>query len=308
MAPAGLFRAVLAGLVAWLGVCAAAFALFRLAPGDPAAILAQSMGLGGAELQAAMRAAWGVDRPLPAQFLDWLAGALRGDLGHSFRDARPVAAEFAARAPWSLAIGAGGLALGTLLALGLGFRAALHPGGAADHTTRALAVLAQCLPAFAVGLVLLWVFAVELRLIRPLTGGWGVRLVLPMALVALFSAGALARVCRAAFSEVRAAPWFRTALAKGLSPGAALWWHGRRHVALTMLAVLTPEIAWVIGGTAVAEIVFGTPGLSERVVAAVAGRDYPVLQAYAALTAGLVLSARLVARLLADRLDPRLRA
>jgi peptide/nickel transport system permease protein len=72
--------------------------------------------------------------------------------------------------------------------------------------------------------------------------------------------------------------------------------------------VLTPEMAWVIGGTAVAEIVFGTPGLSERVTAAVAGRDYPVLQAYAALTAGLVLGARTCAQLLADRLDPRRRA
>lgn len=305
MAPPAAARKAAAGLAAWATVCAAAFALLRLAPGDPAAIFAQAAGIGGAEIEAALRAAWGVDRPVAAQFIDWLAGLVQGDLGRSFRDGRPVTADFAARLPWSVAIGMGGQAAGLALALALGFRAALHPGGPADLITRALAVLSQCLPAFAVGVVVLWLLAVELRLIRPLTGGALQRLLLPMALVALFSAGSLARVARAAFAEVRAAPWFRTALAKGLSPAAALWRHGRRHVALTLLAVLVPEIAWVIGGTAVAEIVFGTPGLSERVVAAVAGRDYPVLQAYAAFTAATVLVARLAAGLLADRLDPR---
>jgi len=291
----------------WVAVCSATFALFRLAPGDPAAIFAHTAGLAGTDIEVALRAAWGVDRPLYQQFASWLAGLVQGDLGRSFRDARPVAADFAERLPWSAAIGLGGLLFGLIAALALGFRAALHPGGPADNATRGLAVLAQCLPAFAVGLVILWVFAVEFRLIRPLTGGLAERLLPPMALVALYSAGSLARVTRAAFADVRAAPWFRTALAKGLSPATALWRHGRRHVALTLLAVLTPEVAWVIGGTAVAEIVFGTPGLSERVVAAVAGRDYPVLQAYAALTAGLVLVARTCARLSADRLDPRLR-
>jgi peptide/nickel transport system permease protein len=299
---------ILAGLLAWLAVCAAAFALFRLAPGDPATIFAQAAGLADPVTEAALRALWGTDRPVAVQFAAWVAGALQGDLGLSFRDARPVAADFAARLPWSAAIGAGGLALGLVVATALGFAAALRPGGLADATSRALAVLAQALPAFALGVLALWVFAVEFRLIRPLTGGWPERLVLPMLLVALYSAGSLVRVARAAFAEVRAAPWFRTALAKGLSPRRALWRHGRRHVGLTLLAVLTPEVAWVIGGTAVAEVVFGTPGLSERVVAAVAGRDYPVLQAYAALTAGLVLAARLGARALAARLDPRPRA
>lgn len=305
MRSAGVASGALAGVAAWIAVCAAAFALFRLAPGDPAAIFAQAAGVAGAEFEAALRAAWGVDRPVAAQFGDWLIRLVQGDLGQSFRDARPVTADFAARLPWSVAIGVGGLTSGLAMAVALGFRAALHPRGLADTVTRALAVLAQCLPAFAVGVVALWIFAVEFRLIRPLTGGTIERLFMPMALVALFSAGSLARVARAAFAEVRAAPWYRTALAKGLTPGAALWRHGRRHAALTLLAVLTPEVAWVIGGTAVAEIVFGTPGLSERVVAAVAGRDYPVLQAYAAVTAGIVLTARLGAGLLADRLDPR---
>lgn len=301
----GLAGRSLGAVVLWVTVCAAAFALLRLAPGDPGAIFADAVGAGGAELRAELRAAWGLERAVWVQFFDWLAGVAHGDLGRSFSDARPVAAEFAARAPWSAAIGLGGLLTGVIAAVALGFAAALRPGGTADLATRALALVAQALPAFAVGVVALWLLGAELRLIRPLTGGPLERLLLPMLLVALFSTGSLARVTRTAFAEARAAPWFRTALAKGLSIRAALWRHGWQHAALTLLAALVPEMAWVIGGTAVAEIVFGTPGLSERVVTAVGARDYPVLQAYAALTAAMLLAARLSARILAARLDPR---
>ncbi|MFN3644240.1 MAG: ABC transporter permease [Gemmobacter sp.] len=298
-------RAAAAVCLAWLAVCAACFALFRLTPGDPAAIYADRAGVAGAQITAELRAAWGLDHPPATQFADWLLRALGGDAGLSFEDRRPIADDFARRLPWSAAVGAGGLALGVVLAVALGFAAALRPGGPADWASRALAVMAQALPAFAVGLVVLWVVAVEARLIRPLTAQGGDRLVLPILLVALFSAGSLARVVRAAFAEVRAAQWFRTALAKGLSARAALWSHGARHMTLSLIASLVPEAAWVVGGTAVAEIVFGVPGLSERVVAAVAARDYPVLQAYAALVAALMLTVRLAARLTIRRLDPR---
>jgi peptide/nickel transport system permease protein len=295
-----------AGLLAvWTAVVAAAFLMLRLMPGDPAAILAESTGTGGAGLVAELRADWGLDRPLAEQFGAFLGGLVTGDAGRSLVDGRPVLADLAARAPRSAAIGVGGLALATAAGFTLGFLAARRPGGLYDSLTRALAVAGQALPAFAVGLVLLWVLAAELRVIRPLTGGPLERIVLPMLLVALFSTGAVARLARAGFAETVAASWYRTALAKGLSPGHALWRHGRRHAGLTVLAGLVPEVAWAVGGTAVAEIVFGTGGLSERVVAAVAARDYPVLQAYAAMVAALMLATRAMAGLLRARLDPR---
>ena len=298
-----------AGLVAaWVAVTALAFLVMRLTPGDPASIFAHGTGTGGAEIETALRSRWGLDRPLWHQFGAWFAGLAQGDWGRSLADGRPVLADFATRAPWSAAIGLGGLGLATGVGFVLGFAAANRPGGAADLLTRVLAVAGQALPAFAVGLVLLWVLAAELRLIRPLTGGPLERLLLPMLLVALFSLGGVARLARAAFSEARAADWYRTALAKGLSPRLALWRHGRRHAGLTVLAGLVPELAWAVGGTAVAEIVFGTPGLSERVVAAVAARDYPVLQAYAAFVAALMLAARSAGHLLRTRLDPRVPA
>src|SRR5690606_2057070 len=103
-----------------------------------------------------------------------------------------------------------------------------HPGRACDTTSRALAVVGQALPAFAVGLVALWLLAAEFRVIRPFSGGVVTRLVLPTALVAFFSIGGISRLSRSGFVAVRRAAYYRTALAKGLSPISALWRHGRR--------------------------------------------------------------------------------
>ena len=292
---------------AWLVVVAAAFLMIRVLPGDPAAIMAQARGFAASPaLIAEYRAAWGLDRPLAEQFAGWLMHFLSGDWGRSLASGQPVFDEFVRRTPWSLAIGCGGLGLAVLAGFGLGYRAALKPGGLAERATQLLAVIGQSLPAFAVGLVLLWLLAAEWQVLRPLSGGVAERLLLPVLLVALFSLGSISRVARTAFAEAAAAVWMRTALAKGLSPAAALWGHGRRHAALTVLAAVTPELAWVIGGTAVAEVVFGIPGLSDAVVDAVGARDYTVLQAYIALVALWIVATYELARAARRRLDPRL--
>lgn len=293
--------------MAWLLVVAAAFLIVRALPGDPAEILIHSNTVAASkDLIAEYHAAWGLDRSLPRQFFSWLGSYLTGDWGQSMVTGRPILSEFASRAPWSFAIGTGGLALATIGGFFLGFRAALRPAGIADHLSRALAVGSQSLPAFAVGLVMFWLLAVELKLVAPLSGSIGERLVMPMLLVALFSIGSAARVSRAAFREARQAPWMRTARAKGLSEATALWRHAGRHSGLTLLAAVTPELAWVIGGTTVAEVVFGVPGLSEAVVDAVLGRDYMVLQAYIAFVALWILLINEAARTARLALDPRL--
>ena len=292
---------------AWLLVVAAAFLIIRALPSDPAEILANTRGFAASPaVIAEYRAEWGLDRPLAEQFAGWLSRFLTGDWGRSLVSGRPVFADFAARIPWSLAIGSGGLTVAVVSGFLLGFRAALRPRGIADRASRLLAIAGQSLPAFAVGLVMLWLLAAEWKLIRPLSGGVAERLLMPILLVALFSAGSIARVARAAFSEAVAAVWMRTALAKGLSPAAALWRHGRRHAALTVLAAVTPELAWAIGGTAVAEVVFGISGLSDAVVEAVSARDYTVLQAYVSLVALWIVSVYELARAARHRLDPRL--
>ncbi|MEM9755348.1 MAG: ABC transporter permease [Pseudomonadota bacterium] len=294
-------------VLSWLAVVAAAFLLLRLMPGDPVEIFLAHVNIrSGPDIVAAYRADWGLDGPLSGQFFRWLTGFLTFDWGVSYETGRPVAEDFAARLPYSVAIGVGGMLLAVGGGYALGYSAALWPGGVADTVSRALAVAGQSLPAFAVGLVLLWVLGVELRWINAFGGGPLERIVLPMSLVALFSIGSMARLTRAGFASVRESPYYRTALAKGRSRVGALWHHGRSAGALTLLAGLAPELAWIVGGTAVAEIVFGVPGVSERVVQAVNYRDYAVLQPYIALVALWVALVLQTAHLIRRVLDPRI--
>lgn len=304
---AGAFRLLGGIALSWLAVVAAVFVLLRLTPGDPVDMFLAHVNVGPAPaIVAAYRAQWGLDGALAGQFLRWLHGFLTFDWGVSFETGRSVAADFSARLPYSLAIGAGGMAIATLGGFFLGFFAAHRQGGLADVLSRGLAIAGQSLPAFAVGLVLLWILGVELRWIDAFSGGPVERVLLPMFLVAFFSLGSMSRLTRIGFVEVKQSTYFRTALAKGRSYAGALWVHGHIAGLLTLIAGLAPELAWIVGGTAVAEIVFGVPGISERVVQAVAFRDYAILQTYVALVALWITLVIQCARLLRRKLDPRL--
>lgn len=293
--------------LSWLAVVAVVFVLLRLMPGDPVAIfLARTNIAVSSETVAAYRAEWGLDGPLAAQFLQWTLGFVTLDWGVSFETGQPVAKDFASRVPYSVAIGFGGMALAVVGGFGLGFAAAHRPGGWADVISRALAVAGQALPAFAVGLVALWILGVQLHWINVFGGGFIERTLLPMCLVAFFSMGSVARLTRAGFWHVKQSPYYITALSKGRSHLGALWFHGRALAGLTVMAGLAPELAWIVGGTAVAEIVFGVPGLSERVVQAVTNRDYAVIQPYVALVALWVVCVLQAARLLRRAMDPRI--
>ena len=293
--------------LSWLAVVAATFLLLRLMPGDPVEVfLAHANVRSGPDIVAAYRADWGLDGSVVTQFLLWLRGFVSLDWGVSFETGRSVVIEFAARIPYSATIGFGGLTIAIATGFALGFFAAHRPGHWADALSRAFAVIGQALPAFAVGLIFLWVFGVQLRWIDAFGGRPVERIILPMLLVAVFSLGSIARLSRAGFLEVKRSPYYRTALAKGRTQMAALWFHGRAAGFLTLVAGLAPELAWVVGGTAVAEIVFSVPGLSERVVQAIAHRDYAVLQAYVALLALWIVFVLQCARRLRWALDPRL--
>ncbi len=296
-------------LVSWLAAVAVSFLLIRLVPGDPVDVFINHVNIRATdELIAAYREQWGLDRSLFVQFGLWLRGFFTLDWGTSFATGGAVTGELIARLGWSAAIGVGGIAVALLIGSALGFFAAAKPGGLADIGSRAFAVAGQALPAFAVGVVALWVLAAEFRWIQPFAGGPVERLFLPIGLVAFFSIGSVSRLVRAGFIETAGAPYLRTALAKGLPYRLALWRHGRQRAAIGLLAGIAPDLAWIVGGTAVAEIVFGVPGLSERVIEAVAHRDYPILQAYVALVALWIIIGLQLCTLFRRMLDPRLEA
>jgi peptide/nickel transport system permease protein len=283
-----------------------AFLVLKAMPADPVLLVLIDRNVPPTpEAVAELRAAWGLDRSLAGQYAAWLGRFLTGDWGVSFRTDRPVLTEFAERLPLSLAIGFGGLALAAVTAVGLGLAAAERPGGAADRATRLLAVLGQSVPAFWTALLMIRLFGVELRVLRPFLGGDVERLVLPVLLVALYSAGSLARVMRRELLAAAATPWFRTAMAKGLTRGQALRRHALRPALGGLLAALVPECGWAVGGTAVAEVVFAVPGISAYLVESVAARDYFALQGYVVSVAAWMMAVHLAAAALRRAIDPR---
>lgn len=293
-------------LMGLLAVSLASFTVISLMPADPVAIAIRVWNLPATdETVAAMRAQWGLDQPLLSRYLGWLAGFVTGEWGRSFRTGEPVFGEFLQRLPVSLSLGLAGLALANLLAIPLGFLAAARPKGIVDRFSRALSVLVQSVPAFWLGLILLWVLGVQLRWIRPFSNEWSA-IVLPVLLIALHSVAVLARVYRRDLRETAARPHFQTALAKGLSERQALWRHGHRSALYALLAAVRSEAGWVIGSTATTEILFGLPGISQFLVQSIAARDQMVLQAYVMVIAIWMLVMNGGAHLAMRLLDPRL--
>jgi peptide/nickel transport system permease protein len=170
-----------------------------------------------------------------------------------------------------------------------------------------LAITAKAIPSFWLGLVLLWLLAVRWRVLDPLDENAGL-VALAIVLVAFTSLGTLARIYRRGLIEAERQPFFRTALAKGLTHDTVLWRHGHRHAACALLASLRAEAGWAIGGTATVEVLLGLPGISQFLVQSVAVRDYFVLQAYVMVVAMWMIAINAAISLSFPLLDPRLRS
>ncbi|WP_256436285.1 ABC transporter permease [Agrobacterium sp. OT33] len=297
------------GIYSVLGMVVLSFASFTLIawmPADPVQIAIRVWNLTAtSETVAALREGWGLDRPLILRYLHWLADFVSGDWGRSFRTGESVFAEFIDRLPLSLVLGLSGLLVAIAVAVPLGFSAAARPGGIADRASRAFSVFVQAVPGFWLGLVLLWVLGVQLRWIRPF-GTDITAIILPVLLIASHSAAVFARIYRRDMLETTRQPYFRTALAKGLSHRQALWRHAHRGAFYALLSAVRSEAGWVIGSTATMEILFNLPGISQFLVQSIAVRDQMVLQAYVMVIALWLLFMNLIVQLFQRLLDPRL--
>jgi peptide/nickel transport system permease protein len=304
MPRAAIAESLRALLLLWLASLAA-FAVVRALPADPAVLSLMAFGQAAdPDTVAALHHQWGLDRALPLQYATWLGDFLTGDWRRSFKTGGPILDEFAQRLPVSLLVGFGGLFV-ALLAVGpLARGAAKYPDGFAARVLDAATLGAQAIPAFWLGCLLIWFFAVELRVMDVLGEG-PARYVLPILIVAFTGLGPLAQVYRAGLAEVGRSDYYRTALAKGADPETALEDQGGRYARLGLSAALTAEAGWVVGGTAVVEVVFGLPGIGTFLVESVAVRDYFVLQAYIVVAAAWMLAIAFAAAAARRLLDPR---
>ena len=269
-----------------------------------------------------LRAIYGLDRPLPEQYLRWLGGVARGEWGYSLSQHRPVGQILRETAPNTLLLSAAALLIELALGLALGVAAAARAGSWLDHGLRALSLALWSLPTFWLGLMLLAAFAVALPLFPPgamravdadALGYWrrgldlAWHLVLPAAAIGLPAAAATARFVRSTVLERLGEPFVQSARARGLSERRVLWTHALRAGLGPIAQLAGLSLAALLSGTIAVEVVFGWPGLGRATYDALVARDYPLLLAGTALSAAFVLAGSFLAEALQARLDPRLR-
>jgi peptide/nickel transport system permease protein len=288
-----------AGLL--LAVAVAVFLLIRIVPGD----VVDSMALEGNlddEAIAALRAELGLDAGIATQFALWAGRALQGDLGTSLRFERPVAEMIAAALPTTLTLAALTLGLGLLLGIALAAAAALWPRSPFPALVEALNLWSIALPTFCLGLAGILVFSIGLGWM-PVMGNW----VLPVAILSLDHAGQVVKPLHEDLKEARTAAHVRTARAKGLSPARVVLRHLLPNAMTTVVALGGLLLASLIGGALTMEVLFALPGLGTLAYQAIAGRDYPVIQAVVLVFALGVVLVNAAADAAQRLLDPRLR-
>jgi peptide/nickel transport system permease protein len=308
-----LARRLAYSLIVLLGVLVVVFALVQLVPGDPVRIALGTRYT--PEAYDALRSASGLDRPVLQQFFGYLGSALTGDLGVSFRNGDPVAEILVDRLPATASLAAAGIVIALLIALPAGIWSALREGRISDAIVRVSSQLGVSVPDFWLGILLIALFSTTLGWLptsgyRPLLsdpGGWLQHLVLPGLTVGVVAAAILTRYVRAAVLEVAAMGYVRTARSKGLSPQVVTFRHTVRNALVPILTITGIQLATILGGVIVVEVVFAWPGLGRLVYNAVAARDYPVIQGAVLLIAVLFLLINLVVDLLYAVVDPRIR-
>lgn len=302
-----LLRCLLGLVPLLLGISFLSFVLIQLSPGDPAEVVIRVNDMTPTpELLAEVRTQLGLDRPFPERYLRWLADVLRGDLGMSYVNGRPVAGELARALPPTLMLAGTAAAIMLVCSLAVALVCVRHEGRVVDRLLRALLFLGTSVPAFWAGLLLIWLFSVHLDWLP--TGGLEgpSSLVLPAVTLALPYLAAYARLLRNSMVQTAQEDFVLYARACGRSRGAILHMVLRNSLqaSLTALGMSLPKL---VAGSFVVECIFAWPGLGRLCVTAIFNRDLPVIQAYVLLMAVLFVAGNLCMDICAGLLDPRLR-
>jgi peptide/nickel transport system permease protein len=310
------------GLIVVFLVTTVTFVLIHLAPGDPFSAAFEDARLSPA-MRAAWRASYGLNRPLPIQYLDYLRNVATGNFGVSIAYGEPVSRVLARTLPNTLVL------MGTALALSFGLGVALGTVQAARHQSpldrllRAVALVCYSAPDFWFALVAMLVFALHWRLF-PVTGTVDAvmhdtmspvgrlvdrlyHLALPALTLTVLSTAGIARFQRSALLDVAGDDWIRTARGKGLSERRVLWHHALRNALLPTITLIGLAFPALLGGTVFIERVFAWPGMGRLTIDAIGARDYSVVLASVIVASVMVVLGSLLADLLTAAADPRMR-
>jgi peptide/nickel transport system permease protein len=293
-----------------VGITLAAFVLIHAVPGDPIRIM-----LGGKASQEhidEVEHQLGIDRPLPEQYVDFVAGAAHGDLGESIILRRPVSSVVGERIGPSVFLLAYATLIAVALALPLGIMSALRRNRITDHLIRLLTLIAFAMPAFWLGLILIRNLSLNLGAFPVAGYGSGFvdnvhHLTLPALTIGLFLAAMLIRSLRSSLIEVFSAEYIEAARARGLSESRIVLKHALRNSLIATITVLAVNLGWLISSAVVIEKVFDIPGLGHLLVESIYTRDFPTIQALTLVFGLLVIAINLLSDLAYAAVDPRVR-
>ncbi len=300
-----LVRRLIVALLVAATVMTLAFILTRLS-GDLAISIAGPNAT-AADIEA-VRKAYGLDRPVLEQFLDWVGRAVTGDLGNSYFFQTRVSTLIAERMPVTLTLGLTGLSLALLISIPMGILAAVRENTNFDRAVQMVALIGQAMPSFWLGLLLMIVFGLSLGWL-PIsgTGSWE-HFVMPGIVLAFSAVPALTRLTRAGMIQAMGSDYIRTARAKGLSRASILLKHALRNAAIPVVAIAAVQLGFMLGGSIVIEQVFALHGVGFLAWESIAKNDFPVVQAVVLVLAVIYVALTMVSDLLNAVLDPRLRA
>jgi peptide/nickel transport system permease protein len=308
-----LLKRLLIGALTLVFASIVVFSVLEVLPGDPARLM---LGMNASEETVqVLREQMGLDQPLLLRYLDWAGGLLTLEFGKSYTYSVPVIDLIAERIVVSLPLAIMALVLSTVIAIPVGVFSAQRRGSAADTLSVGAAQIGVAIPNFWFALMLIYIFAVWLRLV-PAGGfpGWNAglwpafkALILPAVALALPQAAILARVTRSALLDVLGEDYIRTARAKGMPRSHVLWRHALRNAMIPVLTILGLQFAFLLAGTIIIENVFYLPGLGRLIFQAITQRDLIVVESVVMLLVATVIVVNLLVDLSYAIVDPRLR-
>ena len=296
-----------------VSIVVATFSVFLLsrAAGDPLLLYANS-GYGlTAESEVALRKKLALDRPVPVQYALWLGRTLKGDMGETILDRKPVFRIVTQRLPSTIHLGATAFLLSFLIGIPLGVLSAVTRGSIWDYVGRFIALLGQAVPQFWLGLVLILVFAVHWQIFPAALKGDGLldvkHLVLPTITLAAGGFAFYMRITRNAMLQVLDSEYIRLARAKGVSNRVVIWKHAFKNALIQPLTGMTLGLTGFLTGSVLVETVFAWPGMGNMAITAVNNNDFPILQAVVFFFTILFVSMTFITDLLYAFIDPRIR-
>ena len=306
-----IVRRLLLAVPVLLGVSVLVFLILHLTPGNPALVIAGPDA--PPEVVKEVEQALGLDQPLYVQYGRYLARILHGDFGRSIRSREQVFERVWTTFPVTLTLAMVGVAFTMVVSVPMGILAAYHRNSPIDLATIFLVLTGSAMPVFAVGLILLWIFAVQLRWF-PLSGfesmstlgGWW-HIALPAITVSGGTIALLARLTRSSMLEVLNQEYVRTARAKGVHEGLVVVRHAFRNALLPVITVIGLQFGFLLSGAVVTESIFSLPGMGRLLVQAILGRDFPIVQGAVLLAAVTFVLTNLLVDVLYATVDPRIR-